>query len=215
VFANRLGTVLYLLAWPVLTILAAIGCYGLHLLTGPHDGPLYVIRGNPGIYLVIALFLGFVLCGPAGLLLFRLCVWRRYHEYMACGDQHFKFDIRRYMYVACVWLVPLAIDAAWHHAGAYTAFYPDGIADRSFWEVSARQYDWADVRAIYRVTTWAAEDAPNIGREPKYVVTFADGRRWASDEHMHAEQVGDDSMVALASEKTGKSVIPVATAKGL
>lgn len=215
VFANRLGTALYLFAWPVLTVATFLAFMGLHQLLGPRGRPLFLIRSEPILYLAAAVPAGFILCGPAGLLLLRLCLWRNYHAYMACGDRHFRLDIRRYMYWASVWVIPFMIDAVFHYGSAYTAFWPDRITRQSWWELSPRRYAWTDVRGIFRITTWDPAEVAKIGREPKYVIEFNDGRCWTSADHINRESEQDDQIIALAEAKSGQPVREVKTSSAI
>ncbi|HEX8915717.1 MAG TPA: hypothetical protein VF796_25410, partial [Humisphaera sp.] len=107
--------------------------------------------------------------------------------------------------------VPLTLDATVHYATAYAAFHADGFRARPLTDVRERDEPWANVRGIWRVKTWDPGDAARIGREPKYVIAFADGWRWSSDEPMATETEGLDAAVALASARSGVPVREVRT----
>ena len=63
----------------------------------------------------------------------RLVYRGEFHEVMAVGDAHFRFDVRRWMYATFVWIVPLCVDAETLLLGRYVIFTPDGIHSRDVW----------------------------------------------------------------------------------
>jgi len=119
-------------------------------------------------------FASIVLAGPIGLGAMRLLYRDRFHEVMAVGDAHFRFDVRRWMYVTFVWVVPLCVDVESLWLGRCVVFVPDGIFSRSLW---SRRVDFHSYR---EVTSLVAVDGKKplhgtIVPDRRFIVLFRDG----------------------------------------
>jgi len=179
VFANRLGTAGYLLAWPVVTA----GWFALFAWMGYRNAPggpgvAYGFDPPLGLGVLVAFLAGFVLCGPAGVGILRICLGGRgYREAMACGDDHFNLDIRRFMYVVFVWVVPLCVDWEILHADCYTVLTADAIVIKDFLAPRPVAHPYRDVVAIDGVKDFRG-NPDEVFPEPDFRVRFKDGAAW-------------------------------------
>ena len=179
VFASRLATVGHMLAWPVL----AAGWLALfewaayrNVPRGP--GVAYVFVPVFGMAILVAFAAGFVLCGPAGAGLVRLCLGARgYREAMACGEPRSRVHIHLFKYVVFVWVIPLCIDWEILHANCYTLLTPDAIVIKEFLAPRPVARPYRDVAAIEGVKVYLGNPA-EIFSEPDFRITFRDGTTW-------------------------------------
>lgn len=202
--ANRVGTGLSLLAWPLTMIAWGLGFYDLQLWMLPQiPGAVFVRMPSAAMHMIPALFASIVLAGPIGLLGMRIIYGRRFHEIMAVGDAHFRFDVRRWMYATFVWIVPLCVDAESLWLGRYIVFAPDGIHSRGVW--SRRQ----EFRPYRDVATLVAVDGQKVLHnqfmpDRRFLVLFRDGHSVPSPRFAyHDGRPEDFGPLKYASQQSG------------
>lgn len=185
VFANRLGTGFYMLAWPVLTV-AWLALFELAAYQGVPRGPAvaYVFVPMFGIAVLVAFVAGFALCGPAGVGMLRIALGRRYGESMVCGDSHFQLDIRRFMYVVFVWIIPFCVDWEIEHANCDTLFTTDAVIVKDFLAPRPIARPYRDIDRIDGAKDYRGNPA-EVFAEPDFKISFKDEYDWVPIRWMH------------------------------
>jgi hypothetical protein len=202
--ANRLGTLVSLVAWPIVTAAWGFGFLGLQLAMVPHPpGTRFVRLPNAAMHMIPAIFAGIVLTGPVGLLTMRLVYFRRYHEVMAVGDAHYRYDVRNWLYATFVWIVPLCVDAESLWLGRYVVFIGEGILSRDLVGGSPRFHSYSEVVDIYVNDGIRRVDNRNLP-DRGFVIAFRDGDSVPSPRFAyHDGRPEDFEPVKLSGRKSG------------
>jgi hypothetical protein len=205
-FMNRLGTGLGMLLWPVLMV----GWFFLFRWFADHPkigvpGVRYLIRPQMGYSFLAPLFTGIALSGLVAAGLLRLVRLRTYYEDMACGDELYGYDARRFFYVCVVWIVPLGLDWEFAFVNSWTAVTDDAIVCRDLMRLSPETYPLAGVAHIYGVRVY--EEIPGaIAPKPSFKVTFRDGRSWTNAMAAHYPLPGDRDAIDFISRRSGRPI---------
>lgn len=204
--ANRLGTVLCVICWPFFAVIWYLLFRRIEASSDPGvPGALFVIRPSAGPGFAAPMIAAYALAGMCGLGLFRLIRGRRFREDIAVGDRYFGFDVRRYLYFAVVWCIPLCIDweYAWINTG--TSFTADEVVFRGFLADRAVTRRISDVTEILGVRGY--EETPGaIFPKPSYKIAFKDGTSWTTAQGGHFPLPDDRAAIEHVARRSGRPI---------
>jgi hypothetical protein len=207
--ANLIRAAGTMLSWPLLTVGWFLLFDALERLAGDPEGSVAVMRASLAAQFVAPGIAGFILCGPVGYLVTRLCLGRRYPEYAACEDLIHRHNERRWMYLCFVWVVPLCVEWEAHWRGAETAFYEDRMEVRPVWSFFAEERPYTEVAAVYGLPS-VSNRPGQFMPDPQFLIAFRDGGRWTNAFAGRFPQPEDRAVIDLVARQSGRPIIGVA-----
>lgn len=170
------------------------------------DGEVFVLRPAPIAWLIPAMLLGLLSCGPSIDGIFRRLLKARYREYVAYQNLRHGFDseaVERPFYLV---FGGLAVVGVLLLADCEMAVTPQGIRWDPLFGVQERLLRYNDVVAIRTAPAFVAPNGDRVERR-EYVVRFSDSSGWNTTwDHSEASDSETLSLVRAISERSGVAI---------